>query len=260
MWVYNWLKSWSYRFMPAIVLKGVQRWHYLRVLRSFSISDELDLPTVLRLVRPGDTVVDVGANIGVYTKVLSKAVGREGSVLSIEPVAQTFAILANNINALKLANVRLRNVAVSSVSSDVVMTVPRTSSGILLHYQARIASVPDDASPSRATERVRCETLDRLLENQNKITFIKCDVEGHELECIAGARRVIERFSPAWLIEVSGNPQAKGSRAAEVFALMAASGYTPWVVENGTVNRYRPGTLATNYFFLTAEQAAMARA
>ena len=92
--IYAVLKTQALRYLPEPLLQSIKARHYARMLRSFTIDQEPDLKLVQHLVKPGDTVLDVGANFGVYTRVLSQLVGPAGRVISVEPVPQTFSILS----------------------------------------------------------------------------------------------------------------------------------------------------------------------
>jgi FkbM family methyltransferase len=252
--LYERLKGWVYRYLPAPLLAAIQRRHYLNYLRSFIHTEEPDLSVALCLVNEGDTAVDIGANVGVYTKALSERVGSGGAVISIEPVRNTFEILSHNVRRLGLNNVELLNTAVSSEVGEAVMCVPRHVSGVILHYQARITAALDPASVVAYRERVMVQTLDYLVRSRKSITFIKCDVEGHELECVTGSLDVIAHHRPAWLIEVAGDPDQPGSKAARLFALLRGHGYEAWMLCGQRLQSRRRGMRSTNYFFLTATQ------
>ena len=90
---------------------------------------EPDLKVVEHLIKPGDSVVDIGANTGLYTKRMSELVGRDGRVFSIEPVPLTFDILGFNVGKLGLTNVELINCAISDTNGSVIVEVPLYESG-----------------------------------------------------------------------------------------------------------------------------------
>ena len=216
-----------------------------------------------RLVRPGDCAVDIGANIGVYTKVLSQVVGAQGLVISVEPIPDTFEILSYCVNKLGLSNVRAINSAVSEKAGTMSMSVPRyAGAGHYNYYQARL--VVGDAGHSTGSEEkeyhnISVRTLDEVLRDSlHPVTFVKCDVEGHELAVLLGSRTVLERWSPAWLVEVAGNPQAEGSSAATLFDLMRKAGYESWIFSDGRLRRSVPGEKWLNYFFLKENHLSLA--
>src|SRR2546427_1905095 len=94
--------------LPPPVLRWVKRKYYARAVQSFW---EADTEPLKYLVKSGDVVLDIGANIGDYTRVLSQMVGRGGSVYSLEPIPQTFDLLSAVIQQLRLENVHPINCA-----------------------------------------------------------------------------------------------------------------------------------------------------
>jgi FkbM family methyltransferase len=167
------------------------------------VSDEPEFAVLDRYVRPGDWVVDVGANIGHYTKRLSDLVGHTGRVLAFEPMPATFSILAANAQRFTHPNVTLFNVALSDRSGLVGMTVPTYSDGLKNYYQAHVTC--DDGL------RVMVCALD-LIGLQNRIALIKIDAEGHEEAVLAGMSRLIERDMPTLIVETGKQPVIDGLR------------------------------------------------
>jgi FkbM family methyltransferase len=149
---------------------------------------ETDALQCKSLVKPGDRVIDVGANIGAYTKLLSEWVGPEGFVHSYEPIPETYSYLDNNVRKFGMGNVIVHNAAVSSRSGELKMRVPGGN-----FYQARLSSEGDVP--------VKLVCLDDEFCSLAGVTFIKCDAERHEREVIEGAIKLIQRDRPAWLIE-----------------------------------------------------------
>ena len=74
------LKSIALMVLPNRILKFLKQIHYFRELKRFSEKDEPDLRVVRKLVSSGDHVVDIGANVGWYTRVLAESVGSGGRV------------------------------------------------------------------------------------------------------------------------------------------------------------------------------------
>jgi FkbM family methyltransferase len=254
------LKTLVLRTVPQRWLQVAKARHYARVLRRVSDADEPDLAVVRHLVVPGGTAVDLGANIGVYTRVLSELVGAAGRVVSVEPVPETNELLRRNVRALDLANVTVVEAAVSDGAGTVTMSVPEYSTGGVNFYQARVVGAePPERGAAARSVRVRTMTLDAILQGAAPVGFVKCDVEGHELACLAGAEAVL-RQRPAWLIEVWGDPAAPDTSAAEVFAFLRGHAYEPWFLATGRLVRWRPGEVSTNYFFLTDAHVSRLRA
>lgn len=236
---------------PDRLLQVIKKMHYLHSLRSMSENDEIELNVVRRLVNEGDSVIDVGSNTGVFTLFLSKWVGDRGCVYSIEPIPSTYDILLHNVNKLRLKNVKPLNFAVSDRIGRAVMEVPRYSTGGYNYYQSRII----DGSSCHAKQRVfnvQLTTIDSFLSSHDpKIAFIKIDVEGHELQAVRGAARLLERCRPALMIEISGEPDNTLSESHQLLQWLAGSGYTSYWYDGNKLVERRTGDVNINLFFLT---------
>ena len=242
-------KSMALRFLPEVVLQRLRRGHYARKLAS--AAPEPEMAVLRHLVPAGGCALDVGANFGLYTRFLAEAVGPEGVVHAIEPLPPIYDVLRSNVRRLGLAQVQTHPVAVSDVTRTVTMAVPRYASGGANFYEARIVR-GSAASDARRIE-VPGVRLDDLLGHLPRIDAIKCDVEGHELSVLRGAEALFRRHRPAWLMEVSGNPDDESSTAAEVVERMRAEGYEMYRFDGRQVRRREHGTRAVNYFFLRPE-------
>lgn len=140
--------------------------------------DEAFLRTYLK---KGDTVIDVGANIGNMTLTAAKIVGNSGKVISLEAHPITYKYLCNNINLNKLNNVNAINLAVGDKNGLV-------SFSHCIHDD--INSVICDGGIT-----VRSSTLDSLLFNDSmKINLLKIDTEGFELMVLKGASNCLTKI------------------------------------------------------------------
>jgi FkbM family methyltransferase len=238
------------RHLPRGVGGALLRLHYLGRVRAF---DEARWPwsaTVRRLVARGDTAVDVGANIGCITRLLSAWVGPEGVVHAVEPVPQTFALLSHNVGRLRLANVRLHECAASDRGGEGRMEVPRDLEGFDNIYESRVVQGDTATAGARAVE-VRLAPLDALLAGDcGRLSFIKIDVEGHEFQAIQGAAGAIGRSAPALLIEVNGDPEDASCDAGRLVQQLSRLGYGVFCLEGGTLRPRRPGDRHYDYLFL----------
>ena len=242
-------KKLALRLLPNFALAQLKKVHYANVLRRASGTDEPDLTVVRYLVQPGQIVVDIGANIGIYTKFLSQCVGPSGKVISVEPIPLTFDILRSNVRKLRLRNVQLENFAISDIEGPVTMHVPTYRTGGENFYEARIGTAKIEGS--RRSFEVSAITLDALLSEALVVHFVKCDVEGHELNCIRGAMRTLERSRPAWLIEVSGDMDNESCSAHQMHSILAGYGYAPFWVHGDKLEPQRYNAKPVNFFFLT---------
>jgi FkbM family methyltransferase len=258
--VYSFLKSRALRLLPESVLRPLRVWHHRRVLGSFSDAEEPDLLVVRKLVQRGTMAVDLGANFGMYTKVLSDLVGPTGSVISVEPVPQTFDRLSRNIRSLGMRNVSCVNVAISDCDGEVLMELPNYDTGGINFYRAAvIASAAEKSVHSDKQVRVPALKLDTLIAGKGVVGFVKCDVEDHELACLSGAKVVLNSHGPAWLVEVSGDPDESGTRAMHVFRIFQDLSYVSWWFDGHKLHQRRPGDRSTNYFFLKESHTARLR-
>jgi FkbM family methyltransferase len=249
------LKALALRTLPPSTLFQLQKLYYVRQLRWFSKHNEPDVVILRRLVGVGEHVVDVGAHVGWYTKVLSEAVGLNGLVYSIEPIPSTFKILQYCVGRLKLTNVVARSCAISDADHKAaVMYVPRQADGYNFYQSSLEVDKPGERDLCFSVE---LRSLDSLFEGAHEdITFIKCDVEGHFLPAIKGASRLLRRCKPALMIEVSGDLDVPGTQGQQVFALLRDIGYSAWWYDGTRLHAYETGDRPVNHFFLTQSQLA----
>ena len=146
-----------------------------------------------RLVMPGMTVIDVGANFGYYTLLLGHAVGPSGHVIAIEPVPSTAAILARTIELNGLTGRTQLVAAAAWDRPDIeVHMLVRTE-------EPKNAAVIGQAQPGSIA--VPTTTVDALARELTRLDLVKIDAEGAEVAIIAGMRETIARFRPKILLE-----------------------------------------------------------
>lgn len=237
------------RFLPGPALRRAKAWYYRRAMTGDLVGLEPDLLVVARLVDEGDSVADVGANYGIYTKYLSDRVGPNGSVLAFEPIPETVALLKYNVRKLRLSNVRVSDEAVSDRNGHVQMVVPFWSGGPENYYQARVVVAGE--RPPGSLRELRATTLDSAVAARpSRLTFIKCDVEGHEGAVFSGAEKLLSVDRPALLVEVSGDPDDAASPAAQLITRLSMRGYGCYRRDGQDVVPRQPGDHSVNYFFL----------
>jgi len=190
----------------------LKRIYFARQINKGSfLTDEPEYKLLHNLIKPGDWVVDIGANVGHYTKRFSELVGAQGRVIAFEPVPTTFSLLSANVLLFAYPNVSLINSAVSDKFDVVGMSMPKFSTGLTNFYEAHLSSASDSALS------VLTMSLDSLCMNQN-IALVKIDVEGHEAFVLAGMRKLIEASHPVLIVET-------GSK--DVIDDLTALGYVP---------------------------------
>jgi precorrin-6B methylase 2 len=110
--------------LPHTLQQALKRYYFRREIRRGTFqTDEPEWALSTRWLSPGDWAIDVGANIGHYTKRFSDLVGPAGRVIAFEPVPATFELLASNAAHFGMANVTLLNLAASDATSVIGMRV-----------------------------------------------------------------------------------------------------------------------------------------
>jgi len=242
----NLFKSLFRRALSPALQQRLRRLYLTREIAKNTGEGEFELGVVLRFIQPGDQVLDVGANVGTYTVALSSLVGAQGQVYSFEPVAANFEILESVRRKMNLTNVRLFRAAVGSRSGETRMVVPDRKD-FTGYYQAHIAKPMDEGGQS---ERVTVHALDGLRQQGilQHVDFMKCDVEGSELEVLRGSENLIKSLKPALLIEVSRET------SNEVFRFLQDLNYRAFVLAGSLTETetYRDGEFS-NYFFFSED-------
>ena len=187
------LKRLAFNKLPPRYLQWLRRRHFARQLRHGRfVLDEVEQRVVNQLLAPGDWVIDLGANVGHYTRAFSAAVGARGRVFALEPVPENFELLTANSFWFPFQNVTLLNLAVSDRWKVVNMDIPQWQ-GMPNFYEGHIT----DGSEGK---KVLCCRLDDLHFPQG-IRLIKMDVEGHELAALKGMTELLARDSPILIVE-----------------------------------------------------------
>jgi len=148
-------------------------------------------------VKEGDNVIDAGAYIGTHTIQLSKLVGDEGTVITIEPINLIIECLSKTIEARKLKNVELVPMALGDHDNDIKTYTTR--------YDGRSSNINKRRKNLDKLLDVETITIDTLCKDFNELKLIKMDVEGSEWEALAGAKKTIRKMKPIIILETWKN-------------------------------------------------------
>lgn len=175
---------------------------------------EDEIKFLRRLLRPGQRVIDIGANYGVYALSMAQAVGPAGRVWAFEPASGTANLLAAGIAANGFTHVTLERSALSSASG---------SARLSLGPHPEMNALVRGAQPAGPTESVPVLTLDECLESRawRDIDFVKIDAEGEEAGILQGGPRFFARESPLVQYEVKAGQDLH----LELVGAFAALGY-----------------------------------
>ncbi len=176
-----------------------------------------------RLLRPGDTVVDVGACFGYHSLDFAARVAPGGRLYAFEPQAGVFALLQQNLRANSLANVQAECMALSDGDGALELhCFPDLDVGY--------ASITNRGRRDARTITCRAQTLDSYLKQHHipDVTLLKLDVEGAELLVLRGASTLLgSPRPPMWIIEINRETAAAaGYRPEDLLCLLHSYGYT----------------------------------
>jgi FkbM family methyltransferase len=184
------------RLVPVLREIGNRVYHrafpiYVLCYRAFkAYADRAERKLLRRTLSPGDVAVDVGANIGIYTQLLSRWVGPTGLVHAFEPSPENFRRLRSATG--KLPNVCLSRAAVGERSGRSQLYLSKK-----LNVDHR-AYLPEGGS--RDTVPIDVIALDDYFRFGARVDLIKLDVQGYELHALRGANRVLHDNPAAKLI------------------------------------------------------------
>ena len=175
--------------------------------------------TILACLKPGETAMDIGANIGYDTLLMSQAVGPTGMVLAFEPVVAHFTLLLKNIRHVSADHVIAQNLALSneSVLSKIALSTAYNSGMPNLR--------PGATGPTQAVMATRLDSLLRA-DQVPHIAFVKIDIEGFEFKALQGMGGLIDSVDHL-SCEVNTHFLAQcGSSAEDLFSYMGQHGFT----------------------------------
>jgi len=158
---------------------------------------------VKQLIKKGDTVVDIGANLGYFTKLYSEWVGDNGKVIAIEPVPLYNKIIKWTCRGRK--NITLYPYALGKENKKVHLVTPdhfgylRTG---LPHIYDEKANKP--LSEYEFSFEAEMKKADELFASFDKIDYLKCDIEGYEEVVIPEIMSTLQKFKPIIQIETWG--------------------------------------------------------
>jgi FkbM family methyltransferase len=208
------------RLSPGV---GVQ----LRVLKK-RLRHDMTLRVIDRLVGPGDEVLDVGAYRGTYTVALARQVGPRGRVWAVEPFPP-------NAEALTRLMARRRNVTVCPWAASAELG--RRTLAVPVYEGHRLGALATLGGVSVAHESVEIDSrpLDTVLARRDAdrpVTFLRCDVVGHERAVLEGAAGIIAAHHPSVFVEIEQRHQPGPVTAT--FDYMAGLGYEGLFLRNGS--------------------------
>jgi FkbM family methyltransferase len=194
----------------ALALRGFFEWRNVLIVNA--------------ICRKGDTVIDVGANIGTETLLFALRVGATGRVIALEPLPDNFTILRKMVAINQIENVSLFQAAASNCSGTVSFVPPAANWSIGEGYISTGGAVDSEIS-------VQSVTLDRLYQqgDWHSLRVIVMDVEGSELAVLRGAEALIRKYRPYIILEWLPSLQRKqGHDPRVLYEFLHGHSYRMW--------------------------------
>jgi FkbM family methyltransferase len=209
---------------------------YLRVLsRLFFVGYELgvgrrsaayEYPHFLRhLVRREDVVIDIGANLGYYSRIMGRLVGKQGKVYAVEPVAPICEVLKRNVRCL--TNVEVLPYALGCDNTSITMANSSVHSSGYLGTGRNYVKNSEEQESEAIEFTAEMRRGSELFAGLERLDFIKCDIEGYETVVMGEMAPLLERFMPVVLIETGGPSRF------EILKMFRELGYAGYVLERG---------------------------
>ena len=176
---------------------------------------------VKQLIEPNFSVLDIGANLGYFSKNFAK-LAKNGKLISIEPVPVFFETLSYFMK--KFPHVTLYNVALGTEKGTITMVLPE-SNGMIRTGLPHIAE-SEEEKKLHATQDVAIVKGSELLADLDRLDYIKCDIEGYELNVFKEIKPVLEKHLPYVQIEIAEK------NLPEMMELFSSLGYTQFGIKD----------------------------
>jgi FkbM family methyltransferase len=151
--------------------------------------ESLEIKKMKERIAEGSICLDIGANIGIYTCIMEKEVGRNGMVFAFEPSLENYIFLRKNSQGKK--NVIIENTAISNINGETTLFISSKNKGDHRLYQPQ-------TEDNRETNRIKTVTLSKYLEDNSvplgDISVIKIDTQGTEPYILKGAEAILRKL------------------------------------------------------------------
>ena len=179
------------------------------------------------ILRKGDVAIDVGANIGLHTLLMSTLVGENGKVIAFEPGNESFNELIQNTKLNNFNNLELKKKALGNgKNKKLKFNDDKFNSG----HSSIVSERESNESFSR---KITVNTLDSQVFKYNKIKVVKIDVEGYEKHILNGCKKLLENNKVRyWIVEYAPHCLAKyGENISSIKDLFRKYGYDMFILD-----------------------------
>lgn len=193
--------------------------------------DHAEISYLLKALKHGDVAVDIGAHKGGYSYWMLHAVGKHGRVFAFEPQPALAQYLLHIKTLFRFDNYTLNHCGLSSSPGEMHLAVP--GSGV----SPGASFEPGLLKGEQQSYLVRVDTLDHYFSSMSmvKIAFIKCDVEGHELEVFRGGEHILRTQQPILMFECEDRHHLRYS-SQDVFDFLLGMGYRGYFFYRGVLH------------------------
>ena len=220
---------------------------------------EREISLLKYLAAPGDACLDIGANCGQWTYWMSKRVGFSGKVIAVEPVPVTARVLRRVAHKLRLRNVEIRQIALGDKTCQIGMTIPRDKHKLRHLSVARVSTCEQALDPDIVVDMTTRDSLAQSL-HVDRTSFIKCDIEGGEMQFFKGGQFELARDRPNVVCEIEQRHTARfGYQPEDLLDLLESMGYLSFrYVSTSLVPARHSDLSAANYVFIHSEAPTLA--
>lgn len=214
-------KTTSMKWIDGLRLQIYPRNEVFRALYVRGIYDPNLIVAINSLLPSKGVFIDVGANMGYCSLLMSKAVGEDGRVFAIEPSERDFLRLVDNVNMNQLKNVSVYRLAVTDKIGKVDISIASEERSALNTLGTEFSN---KGIEKVKTETVESVTLDEFVARENiaRVDVIKMDIEGSEVKALKGAVNTIEKYRPTIFLGLNENSlKANGTSVKEFEKVLA---------------------------------------
>jgi FkbM family methyltransferase len=180
---------------------------------------------LIKTIKDGQTVLDIGAHKGGYLYLMLQLVGKNGKVFAFEPQTILYTYLKKLQTLFNWHNVTIEHVALSDTEGEATLLVPTNN---ISRATAPGATIVDNRERDDIgfTEKVATDSLDHYCTLHNVAPdFLKIDVEGNELNIFKGGINTLKKYKPRIIVECDAGYVGE-AQVTETFELLKSLGYT----------------------------------
>lgn len=206
--------------------------HHVEMYRYiyYGVYEEYFVNFLRRTIRPGDCVIEPGANVGYITSLLSGLVGKNGKVYSLEPSRICFKKIATYLNK---DNIKLMNVAIADIDGKLNFVDKEV---VIAHGYSAFSTFSGKGGSDTEYE-IETITVDTLMSvnKMDQVRLLKLDVEGAELMALKGAKKALaEKKIDYILVETLFREDCKQIND-EIYELLTKEGYRCYIMKRNTL-------------------------